>query len=102
MKESKVRSTFVQAAVDSSPRSTLWLTRTRFIASNPAQLQLEFALWNRRAVMLAIKSLFGIDMPIRTDGEYLRRWCLTPQRPVKRALERDPARLKAWLSVGTQ
>lgn len=71
--------------------------RLKIIASNPAQLQLEFALWNRRAVMLAIKSLFGIDMPIRTVGEYLWRWGLTPQRPVKRALERDPARLKAWL-----
>ena len=47
--------------------------------------------------MLAIKKhLFGIDMPIRTVGE-LRRWGFTPQRPVKRALEQDPARLKAWL-----
>ena len=64
----------------------------KIIGSNPAQLQLEFALWNRRAVMRAIKQLFGIDMPIRTDGEYLRRWGFTPQRPVKRALEQDPAR----------
>ena len=63
----------------------------------PRQLLLEFALWNRRAVMLAIKQFFGIDMPIRTVGEYLRRWGFTPQRPVKRALEQDPARLKAWL-----
>ncbi len=66
--------------------------RLKIIGSNPAQLQLEFALWNRRAVMLAIKQLFGIDMPIRTVGEYLRRWGFTPQRPVKRALEQDPAR----------
>ena len=71
--------------------------RLKIIGSNPAQLQLEFARWNRRAVMLAIKQLFGIDMPIRTVGEYLRRWGFTPQRPVKRALEQDPARLKAWL-----
>ena len=71
--------------------------RLKIIGSNPAQLQLEFALWNRRAVMLAIKQLFGIDMPIRTVGEYLRRWGSTPQRPVKRALEQNPARFKAWL-----
>ncbi|ATE62493.1 IS630 family transposase [Thauera sinica] len=69
----------------------------KIIGSTPTQLQLEFALWNRRAVMLAIKQLFGIDMPIRTVGEYLRRWGFTPQRPVKRALEQDPARLKGWL-----
>jgi hypothetical protein len=45
--------------------------RLKIIGSNRAQLQLEFALWNRRAVMLAIKQFFGFDMPIRSVGEYL-------------------------------
>ena len=40
----------------------------------PDQLKLPFALWTRQAVKLHIKSLFGIDMPIRTVGEYLKRW----------------------------
>lgn len=70
--------------------------RLKIIGSNPAQLKLEFALWNRRAVMLAVKELFGIDMPIRTVGEYLRRWGFTPQRPVKRALEQNPVLFDAW------
>jgi transposase len=69
------------------------------LGSNPAQLKLEFALWNRRAVMMAVKSLFGIDMPIRTVGEYLLRWGFTPQRPVKRALEQDSEKLRRWLEV---
>lgn len=73
--------------------------RLAIVGSNPAQMKLEFALWNRRAVMLAVKQLFGIDMPIRTVGEYLRRWGFTPQRPVKRALEQNPALLKAWLET---
>lgn len=54
--------------------------RLEIIGSNPAQLKPEFALWNRRAVMLAVKELFGIDMSIRTVGEYVRRWGFTPQR----------------------
>lgn len=70
--------------------------RLKIIGSNPAQLKLEFALWNRRAVMLAVKELFGIEMPIRTVGEYLRRWGFTPQRPVKRALEQNPDLFNAW------
>lgn len=73
--------------------------RLKIIGSNPAQLQLEFVLWNRRAVMLAIQQLFGVDMPIRTVGEYLRRWGFTPQRPFKRALEKDPAWLKALFLI---
>lgn len=39
------------------------------------------ALWNRRAVMLAVKQLLAIDTPIRASGEYPRRWGFTPQRP---------------------
>lgn len=71
--------------------------RLAIVGSNPAQLKLEFALWNRRAVMMAVKRLFGIDMPIRTIGEYLRRWGFTPQRPVKKALEQCPERVSRWL-----
>ena len=73
--------------------------RCAILDSNPAQLKLEFALWNRRAVMQLIKQLFGVEMPIRTVGEYLRRWGFTPQRPVKHALEQDSVRISNWLET---
>lgn len=69
------------------------------MGSNPAQLKLEFALWNRRAVMMAVKTMFGIEMPIRTVGQYLLRWGFRPQRPVKRALEQDSGKLRQWLEI---
>lgn len=47
--------------------------------------------------MLAIKQFFGIDMPIRTVGEYLCRRGFTPQCPVKRAFQQNPALLRACL-----
>jgi transposase len=59
-------------------------------------MKLAFALWNRRAVMELIEQEFGVKMPLRTVGEYLRRWGYTPQRPMKRALEQNPERVKAW------
>ena len=65
--------------------------------SNPNQMKLPFALWNRRAVMQLIEQLYGIQMPIRTVGEYLRRWGYTAQRPVKRALEQNPEHVRRWL-----
>jgi len=37
-------------------------------------------------------------MPIRTVGEYLRRWGFTPQKPVKRAYEQSPAAVQRWLT----
>ncbi len=39
----------------------------------------------------------GIRMPIRTVGEYLKRWEFTPQKPVKRAYEQNPKAAQHWL-----
>ena len=57
------------------------------IDKTPDQLKLPFALWTRDAVKLLIRQRFSLEMPIRTVGEYLKRWGFTPQKPVKRAYE---------------
>ena len=75
-----------------------WQLRSIIVGENPRQLSLPFALWNRRAVMQLVKVLFGIEMPIRTVGEYLLRWGYTPQRPMKRALEQNPVKVEQWLN----
>lgn len=63
----------------------------------PDQLKLPFALWTRIAVQQLIKRLWSIDMPIRTVGEYLKRWGFTPQKPLRRAYKQNPKAVKAWL-----
>jgi transposase len=63
----------------------------------PDQLEFDFALWTREAVKLVIRQRYEIDMPIRTVGEYLKRWQYTPQKPVRYAYERDGAKVKEWL-----
>lgn len=73
--------------------------RDDIVTTHPNDMGLPFALWNRKAVQEAIKLRFGIDMPIRTVGEYLKRWGFTPQRPVKRAVEQRPELLDAWHKV---
>lgn len=69
------------------------------IDKTPDQLKLSFALWTRDAVKLLIKQLYGIEMPIRTVGEYLKRWGFTPQKPVKRAYEQNSEAVKKWLET---
>jgi len=64
---------------------------------DPNQLKLDFCLWNRRAIVLLIKQEFDIEMPIRTVGEYLKRWGFTPQKPLRRAYEQNPKAVDAWL-----
>lgn len=63
----------------------------------PEQYQLDFALWTRQAVQQLIKQKSGIEMPIRSVGEYLKRWGFTPQKPTKFAIERKPSLVKEWL-----
>jgi len=68
------------------------------IDKDPEQLKLPFALWTRVAVQQFIKRLYSIDMPIRTVGEYLKRWGFTPQKPLRRAYEQNPKAVDKWLS----
>ena len=63
----------------------------------PDQRKLDFALWTREAVLQLIKQEYGMQMPIRTVGEYLKRWGFTPQRPTKFAYERDSRKVEQWL-----
>lgn len=64
----------------------------------PDQLKLPFMLWTRQAIQLQIKSRFGIDLPIRTVGDYLKRWNFTPQKPIKRAYQRNDKAVQDWLT----
>lgn len=66
----------------------------------PDQLKLPFALWTRHAVQRVIESEYGVLLPIRTVGEYLKRWGYTPQRPAKRAYEQCPKAVQRWLDEG--
>ena len=63
----------------------------------PEQMKMDFALWTREAVLVYIREHFGIKMPVRTVGEYLKRWGFTPQKPIKVAYEQKPEAVKKWL-----
>lgn len=63
----------------------------------PDQLKLSFALSTRNAVREQIKKRCGLEMPIQTVGEYLKRWGFTPQKPLRRAYEQKPERVEACL-----
>ena len=61
------------------------------------QLKMEFALWNRAAVMQLIKRECGIKLSVRGVGNYLKHWEFTPQRPIKKACEQRPEAVQNWL-----
>jgi transposase len=63
----------------------------------PDQLKLPFYLWTRVAVAELIERKFGIRLSLSSVGRYLARWGFTPQKPVRRAFERDPQAIARWL-----
>jgi len=71
--------------------------RKLMIDKTPDQLKLQFALWSRDAVRLAIKQRYSLELPLRTITDYLKRWGFTPQKPAKRAYEQNPKAVQQWL-----
>ena len=69
----------------------------RLIDTTPKQLKFKYVLWTREAVKKLIKHDFDIEMPISTVGKYLQRWEFTSQVPIKRAYERNDAKVQQWL-----
>jgi len=65
----------------------------------PDQMKLPFALWTREAVCELLEREFGIKVSVWTAGRYLKAWGFTPQKPVRRAYERNPKAVKQWLEV---
>jgi len=63
----------------------------------PQELGIPSALWTRQAVRELIHQRVGLRSPIRTVGEYLRRWGYTPQKPVRKAYKQDPKAVAEWL-----
>lgn len=74
------------------------LIRSMIVDKCPDQLKMDFALWTRKAVQQLIQIEFNFDMPIRTVGEYLKRWGFTVQKPIKRAYEKNDKQVKQWLT----
>jgi transposase len=64
----------------------------------PEQLKMDFALWNRAAVMQLIERECAVKLHVRSVGKYLARWGFTPQKPIRRAYEQRPEAVQAWLN----
>ena len=64
---------------------------------SPEDLGIAAAVWSRKAVRDLIGAECGIDMPVRTVGEYLKRWGYTAKVPRRHAKGQDPEEVDEWL-----
>ncbi|HLE11417.1 MAG: transposase [Bdellovibrionales bacterium RIFOXYD12_FULL_39_22] len=68
-------------------------------AKTPDQLMFPFMLWTRESVADLIEKRFGIKLSRWTVGRLLKKLGMSPQKPVKRAYEQQPERVKHWLET---
>ena len=63
---------------------------------DPRQYGFDFGLWTRNVVAELISDKFGITLSLASVGKLLAEVGLTPQKPLRRAYERDPDAIEAW------
>jgi transposase len=63
----------------------------------PEQVKLPSLLWTRRIIQTFIWERYQIAVPIRSIGEYMKRWGIAPGRPAVKEAQVYPAAVQQWL-----
>lgn len=68
-----------------------WMT-----GKDPRQYGFDFGLWTRQIVSELIEREMGVRLGITAVGRLLAELDITPQKPLRRAYERDPKAIEKW------
>lgn len=78
-----------------SPRQKLQVRRW-ISGHDPRQYGFDFGLWTRNIVAELIEEKFGVALGVTAVGRLLHELDITPQKPLRRAYERDPRAIEHW------
>jgi len=67
------------------------------VGKDPRQYGFDYGLWTRRIIQSLIERKLGLSLGLTAVGRLLARLEVTPQKPLRRAYERDPQRIQKWL-----
>jgi transposase len=70
--------------------------RRWIVGKDPRQYGFDFGLWTRRLVGALVEERFGIRLGLTCIGKVLAELDITPQKPLRRAYERDEAAVERW------
>ena len=63
---------------------------------DPRQYGFDFGLWTRKIVAAMIAEKFKVSLGLTAVGRLLAELDITPQKPLRRAYERDPKAILEW------
>jgi transposase len=64
--------------------------------NDPRQLSFGVALWTRKIIRELISREFGVDVSLPTVGRILSKLGMSVQRPLYRAYQQDPEKVRKW------
>src|SRR5712691_2319899 len=67
------------------------------LGKDPRQYGFDFGLWSRRIVQQLIQEKLDVELCLTSVGKLLANLDITPQKPLRRAYERDPRAVQLWL-----
>jgi transposase len=67
------------------------------LGKDPRQYGFDFGLWTRRIVQTLIEDKMKVELGLTAVGRLLASLDITPQKPLRRAYERNPAAVDLWL-----
>ena len=70
--------------------------RRWILGKDPRQHGFDFGLWTRRIVQTLISEKMGVELCLTSVGKLLASLEITPQKPLRRAYERDPVAVERW------
>jgi len=70
--------------------------RTWIVGKDPRQWGFDFGLWTRKIVQTMIQERFDVSLTLPSVGHLLTSLDITPQKPLRRAYERDEVAVTAW------
>jgi transposase len=70
--------------------------RRWIVGKDPRQYGLDFGLWTRNIVRALIQEKFGLEVGLTCVGRLLAELDITPQKPLRRAYERDEKAVEQW------
>jgi len=70
--------------------------RRWIVGKDPRQYGFSYGLWTRSIVARMIEDKFGVSLTLPAVGHLLTSLDITPQKPLRRAYERDEKEIRKW------
>lgn len=92
-----LRSTTAKGPTPKLTDSQKGQVRRWIIGKDPRQYGFDFGLWTRSIIAEMIQDRFEVSLTLPSVGRLLTSLDITPQKPLRRAYERDEKEIRKWL-----